>query len=363
MKNPILLAAATILAPIAFAQRPTVNSLTPAQKSQIDQLVAAFMQAGKTTGVELAVQKNGKTIYECGYGTISQNSKVAPGPDTHFQIDSLTKSFTAMAILKLAEQGKLDIDQPFSKYIKSASPNWNSITVRQLLGMVSGIPDGGTMTGTYQQVIAKAAQKTGGYKKGLDFQPGSKYEYSNNNYFILGEIANAVSPQKNFMDYCQAEILEPLRMMETGFIDWNQTGPLWATGSINGKAVKPRNPMSGFTGGGFTTTMSDLELFGAGLYNRSVLSAATYKDMWTPTVMTTGPNKGQNVVFGLGWDIGLGPKGGLLKVSKNGGGYGWGSQLTYFPQTVITVLVLRNSSGGGAMGPFSAAIAKAANGR
>lgn len=359
----IALTFAALVAFVAPVQQPTDNSLTPAQKQQIDQLIVPFMQAGKTTAVEVAVQKNGKTVFECGYGTISQNSKVAPGPNTHFQIDSLTKSFTAFAILKLAEQGKLDIDQPFSKYIRPASPNWNAITIRQLLGMVSGIPDGGTMTGTYQQVIAKAAQKAGNYKKGLDFQPGSKYEYSNNNYFILGEIANAVSPQKSFMDYCKAEVLEPLRMVQTGFIWWNQSGPLWPTPSINGKGVKPRDPLSGFTGGGFSTTMSDLELFGAGLYNRSVLSAATYKDMWTPTVLTTGPNMGQSVVFGLGWDIGLGPKGGLLKVSKNGGGYGWGSQLTYFPQTGITVIVLRNSSGGGAMGPVSAAIAKAANGR
>lgn len=350
MKSALIFAALTIGTAIAAAQQPTVNTLTPAQKQQIDQLVSSFMQAGKTTAVEVAVQKNGKTIFECGYGSISQNSKVAPGPDTHFQIDSLTKSFTAFAILKLAEQGKLDIDQPFSKYIKPASPNWNAITVRQLLGMVSGIPDGGTMTGSYQQVIAKAAQKPGNYKKGLDFQPGSKYEYSNNNYFILGEIANAVSPQKSFMDYCKAEVLDPLRMVQTGFIWWNQSGPLWATPSINGKAVKPRDPLSGFTGGGFSTTMSDLELFGAGLYNRAVLSAATYKDMWTPTVLTTGPNKGQNVVFGLGWDVALGPLGKVTLVSKNGGGYGWGAQLDFFPQTGVCVILLRNSSGGGAIG-------------
>ena len=345
----IALTFAALVAFVAPVQQPTVNSLTPAQKQQIDQLIVPFMLAGKTTAVEVAVQKNGKTVFECGYGTISQNSKVAPGANTHFQIDSLTKSFTAFAILKLAEQGKLDIDQPFSKYIKPVSPNWNAITIRQLLGMVSGIPDGGTMTGTYQQVIAKAAQKTGNYKKGLDFQPGSKYEYSNNNYFILGEIVNALSPQKNFMEYCKAEILEPLQMEETGFISFG-TGELWPTPTINGNAVKPRIPMSGFTGGGFTTTMSDLELFGAGLYNQSILTAATYKDMWTPTVLTTGPNKGQNVVFGLGWDVALGPLGKVTLVSKNGGGYGWGAQLDYFPQTGVCVILLRNSSGGGAIG-------------
>ncbi len=86
--------------------------------------------------------------------------------------------------------------------------------------------------------------------------------------------------------------------------------------------------------------MNDLEKFGIGLYNRWVLGTKSYKDMWTPTVRTSGPNKGQPVVFGLGWKVVLGPKGGLKAVSKDGGGWGWASELTFFPRSGDSVILL-----------------------
>jgi CubicO group peptidase (beta-lactamase class C family) len=273
---------------------------------------------------------------------------VLPGPDTRFQIDSLTKTFTAFAVLRLVEQGKIELDQPMGKYLPLPNIGWNAIPVRSYLGMITGIPDGGTTDGTYKDVIASDAFKKTSYELGLDFEPGSQYEYSNPNFFILGELVSAVSPQHGFMPFTKESVLEPLGMTDTGFISFG-TGDLWPTPYDNGQATEPRKPMAGFSGGGLVSTMSDLEKYSTGLYNRSVLSSKSYKEMWTPTVLTSGTKKGQSINFGLGWDVALDAKGDLVRASKNGGGWGWGSQLTYFPKAGYSVILLRNSDGSGSL--------------
>lgn len=336
----------------------TLNTLSRTAQTKVDLIVTRFMSANKTPGIELSIQKGGVTVYECGYGSIAQGSAVYPGPNTRFQIDSLTKSFTAFAVLRLAEEGKVDLNATMGSYISLPNPGWKTIPVRQFLGMVTGIPDGGTTTGSYKQVIASAAARKTPFGVGLDFEPGSKYEYSNPNYFILGDLVSERSPQKTFMAYTKAEILTPLGMTNTGFFS-SGTGNLWPTPYNNGQPIKPRDPMSGFSGGGFTSTMKDLERFAIGLYDKGVLSVQSYKQMWTPTVLTSGPNKGKSVAFGLGWDVMLGPKGDLIRASKNGGGWGWGAQLSFFPATGDSTIMLRNSSGTGAMGPVNANIEKA----
>ena len=83
------------------------------------------------------------------------------------------------------------------------------------------------------------------------------------------------------------------------------------------------------------------------IYNRAVLSAKSYREMWTRTTLTSGENKGKSIKFGLGWDdVSVDAKGDLIRVSKNGGGWGWGSQLTFFPKSEYCVILLQNSQNG-----------------
>jgi CubicO group peptidase (beta-lactamase class C family) len=342
---------------LAGQEKATIDSLSKSAKEEVDEIIRHLMSEGQTPGLEIAIQKDGKTVYECGYGAIAKvapGSKVLPGPDTRFQIDSLTKTFTAFAVLRLVEQGKIELDQPMGKYLPQPNISWNTIPVRSYLGMITGIPDGGTTNGTYKDVIASSAIKNTSYGLGLDFEPGSKYEYSNTNFFILGELVKAVTadrpkPQNGFMPFTKENVLEPLGMPDTGFIPFG-AGDLWPTPYDNGQSTEPRKPMAGFSGGGFVSTMSDLEKYSTGLYNRSVLSSKSYKEMWTPTVLTSGKNKGQSINFGLGWDdVALDSKGDVVRVSKNGGGWGWGSQLTFFPKAGYSVILLRNSDGSGSL--------------
>jgi CubicO group peptidase (beta-lactamase class C family) len=273
------------------------------------------------------------------------------------------KAFTAFAVLHLVEQGKVDLDKPMGDYISLPNPLWSPIPVRYYLGMITGIPDDSVTKGSYKEAIARAAVKRvlrpyrpRGFKGqegppeywiGVDFAPpGSQYEYSDVNYFILGQLVDKKSPAGSFMTYTKNRVLTPLGMNNTGFIEFGH-GDLWPTPYDKGNKVDPREPESGFSGGGFVSTMSDLEKFGSGLYNRAVLSAKSYDEMWTRTKLTSGPNKGQSINFGLGWDdVILDSKGDLIRVSKNGGGWGWGSQLTFFPKSEYCVILLQNSQNG-----------------
>jgi CubicO group peptidase (beta-lactamase class C family) len=280
---------------------------------------------------------------------------VLPGPNTRFQIDSLTKTFTAIAVLRLVEQGKIDLDQPMGKYLGLPNPAWNTIPVRSYLGMITGIPDADTTNGNYREVIDSVALKGTPYGIGLDFEPGWKFQYSNTNYFILGELVSAVSPkhgpkhdpEHGYMPFTKESVLEPLGMTDTGFIPFGH-GDLWPTPYDKDQATDPRKPNAGFSAGGFVSTMSDLEKYAIGLYHRSVLSPKSYKEMWTRTKLTSGPNKDKPIKFGLGWDdVSFDEKGDVEHVSKNGGGWGWGSQLTYFPKAGYSVILLRNSNPAG----------------
>lgn len=348
-------------APGESEENVTINSLSDSTKQLVDTIITQLMAQGLTPGVELSIQKNGKTVYEVGYGAIAKSgpqSKVPPGPNTRFQIDSLTKTFTAMAVLRLVEKGKIDLDHPIIEYYPFL-PNaqWAAIPVRSYLGMITGIPPNSATTGSYQAAIASVALLSTPYGVGLDFEPGSQYEYSDTNYFILGELVNAVSPSHRFMVFTRVNVLEPLVMSDTGLMPFG-TGDLWATpynncdvaNPSNCVAVEPRKWNSGYSGGGFVSTMSDLEKFAIGLYHRDVLTPESYKDMWTQTKLTTGPNKHKKVVFGLGWDVTPDSDGNPVRVSKTGGGWGWGSQLTLWPQAGYSVVLLRNSNGAGNLG-------------
>jgi CubicO group peptidase (beta-lactamase class C family) len=134
-------------------------------------------------------------------------------------------------------------------------------------------------------------------------------------------------------------------MSDTGLYQF-QFGYQWATPYIKGAAQSPRMPLQGFSGGGLVTTMRDLEKFAMALHERKILSAKSYQQMWSRTVLTSGSSKGSSINFGLGWDdVSFDLLARLVKVSKNGGGWGWGSQLNYYPVQGESVLILCNGTG------------------
>lgn len=305
----------------------------------IDAAVAAFMkQVPSVPGVVVSAQSDGETLFTRGYGAATIGG-TAPTDCTSFQIDSLTKVFTAFSVLRLYEQGTIqNVTDPIGNYMSGLPDAWNPIQINQLLAMVSGIPDSGSATRPYKESLARVA------KLPLGFTPGSQYEYSNSNFFLLGELVTTLAG--DFMTYTRAQVLDAVDMPHTGLIPVDRaTHP--ATPYENGSAVPWRRPACGYSGGGFATNMHELQRFAQGLANGVVLQPATYALMWTPYQLSDGSYG----PFGLGWQVFDRPPGTLRAVTKNGGGYGWNTQLTYAPADAaagtpaLSACVLMNAAG------------------
>ena len=174
----------------------------------------------------------------------------APTASTSFQIDSLTKAFTAFAVLRLYEEGKIPkLTDPIGKYMTDLpNPAWAPIQVNQLLAMVSGIPDSGSATQPYTESLQSIAGEP------LMFAPGSQYFYSNSNYFLLGQLVDTVAG--SYRKYVHTKVLNEFGMPDTELIPFERaTDP--ATPYMNGAAVAWRNPDCGYSAGGFASRLAE----------------------------------------------------------------------------------------------------------
>jgi CubicO group peptidase (beta-lactamase class C family) len=322
-----------------------------ANYSRIDTVITNFFHKNQQAvkGLILSAQYNGATVFCQGYGMIQENGSL-PTTTNSFQIDSLTKALTAIAVLRLCEQGAIgNITDPLGNYLTALpegynwNPDWNTIQINQLLAMASGIPDDSNANLSYLQILSHVAGEP-------TSPPGVEYVYSDPNFFLLGALIDQlVGPTSSYETYIQQEVLNVFVMPNTGLIPFsaaqNPAMPFyenaWSTW---------RNPDSGYSSGGFASTMGDLEAFAIGLANGAVLQQASYQLMWTPYTLSDG----SPCPFGLGWNVTNNPNGTLNQVLKNGGGWGWSSALGYSPPNAVgssaaaSASVLMNGTTGGA---------------
>ncbi|MGB6062056.1 MAG: serine hydrolase domain-containing protein, partial [Candidatus Aquilonibacter sp.] len=156
----------------------------------IDAAIAKQVTEQQVTGAAVGVYQDGALLVLKTYGLRDVAKNLPVDADTRFEIGSVTKQFTAAAILQLQEQGKLSIDDPLAKYLPTF-PHANEITLRQLLNQVSGLPNYTSLPdiATAMATIPDATSKIVAYvNKPLDFTPGTKWEYSNTNYWVLGKV-------------------------------------------------------------------------------------------------------------------------------------------------------------------------------
>src|SRR5262249_14390446 len=153
------------------------------------------------------------------YGKANFELDVPNTVDTKFRLGSITKQFTAMALMILAEGGKLGIDDPVSKHLENAPPAWDKITIRHLLTHTSGIP---SYTG-FPQMMSRTVRLPASVDeiiatfrdKSLEFEPGEKFTYSNSGYIVLGKIIERASGQ-DYASFVRQNIFQPLEMNDTG---------------------------------------------------------------------------------------------------------------------------------------------------
>jgi CubicO group peptidase (beta-lactamase class C family) len=327
---------------IAHCEQSQTNK-EDALGDKADKLVEDKMYDEQIPGLALAVIKDGKILKAQGYGFADLKLKTSVTTNTVFRIASVSKQFVATAIMMLVEEGKLNLDDPVSKYLDGTPSEWKQITIRHLLTHTSGIPDFlneniwvhswlyGFDRGVFEAVASRP----------LHFAPGDEFRYSNSNYQLLGMIICKITGE-TYGDFLRERIFEPLGMTRTTVSPANGTYPglasgyKWNNGLHLGDDVAA--PVKAYAGGGILSTISDMAKWDAALYSEKLLKQSSLEQMWTPARL----NDGMKTRYGFGWGTSGRSDGGHLVISHEGNFSGFSSGIYRAVDDQLTVIILDN---------------------
>ncbi len=313
---------------IAVVAQPTTE--------KIDAYLTAAQKVGKFNGSVL-IEYNGAILLAKGYGYRNTEEKLSCDDQTIYQIGSVTKQFTATIILKLAEQKKLSLSDKLSKYFPEF-PNAEKINIENLLSHTSGIfnytNDADFMMKEVEKPIDRQKLFEMVKNKPLDFEPGTKYNYSNTGYMMLGYIIEKVTGRK-YEQAVKQNIFIPLQMTHSGFDYKNLQDANRAVGYnviVNGKgerAMKVDSTVS-FSAGAMYTTVGDLNKWNRSLQTENILTKQSLQNAFTRRLSN----------YGLGWAIDS--IGGKQMISHGGGIHGFLSYNTFIPADKNSVTLFTN---------------------
>ena len=308
----------------------------PPMTEHVDTLMRAY--SGEGPGAAVLVLKDGKPLVRKGYGYADLEQRVLISPATNFRLASVTKQFTAAAILLLAEDGKLSLDDRVRAWLPSLPAVADRITIRHLLTHTSGLIDYEDVipaTLTAQLHDADVLTLLEGQSK-LYFEPGTSYRYSNSGYALLALIVGKASGQ-SFAAFLKARIFEPLQMTHTvayeqGISEVAQRA--YGYSEIDGHWQRTdQSQTSAVLGdGGIYASIDDLAKWDAALYDERLLKRASLDAAFTPATPTDDPT----IEYGFGWRI----TGETLWHS--GETIGFRNVIVRWPKRHFTVIVLTN---------------------
>jgi len=347
MLKPSCRAAAFILVlhlpahPAAHAAPPKPS---PSLAERIDASLAQLYRSDGP-GATVIVIKNGKTVFRKAYGMADIAKKQALTPDTALRIGSITKQFTATAILMLADEGKLKLDDDITRYLPDYPTHGRRITIEHLLTHTSGIV---SYTGKQGYMADMARDMTVGemidrFKDDpLEFEPGSDWRYNNSGYFLLGAIIGKVSGL-SYADFLQQRIFTPLGMTHTAYEGHELRAFPHAqayTPDADGFRPSPRLSMTQpYAAGALVSSVDDLARWDAAIDKGKLLKASTWKRALTSHTLRSGRNTG----YGYGWEI-ISLRG-APAVAHGGAITGFRSYALRLPEQHIYVAVLSNADG------------------
>ncbi len=312
-------------------------------KSRVDAVFREYDRSD-SPGCALGVYRDGKIVYERGYGMANLELGVANAPQTVFDIGSTAKQFTAFSIHLLAREGKLSLDDDIRKWVPEIPSYGKTITIRHLLHHTSGLRDYiETMSlqgvqeadwTTDEEALAAIARQ-----KALNFAPGEEYLYSNTGYFLLSVVVRRVSGQ-SLRDFAQDRIFGPLGMHHTQFDEsHSRIIPNRATGYSRAEGGGFEIDMGNWEqngDGGLQTTVEDLQLWDQNFYQPRVGDRALLDEMLTVGVL----NNGKKIAYASA--LAPGTYRGLPTVSHGGAWVGYRAQLLRFPEQRFTIACLCN---------------------
>ncbi|WP_257454729.1 serine hydrolase domain-containing protein [Archangium lipolyticum] len=325
-------------------------SLPRELKESIDQLVEERMRHGRIPGLSLVVVRDGKPVYVRGYGSANLESGEPMTACTRVSVGSTTKSMTALALLQLVEQGKVDLEAPVTRYLpwfQTADGRGSGILVKQLLSHTSGMPaksllEGTTDDGALERRVRSFSQLS------LAFPPGQGWMYSNTGYAVLGLIVQTVSGMP-YEQYLANHVFQPLGMNHTTFGPPPEaTGHLaqgyaWTRGNTRpvpmllAREQHPAGASTYSSAHDVSRYLAAMLAKGRGVHGR-VITPETLHQMWQPAAATSA-----DAAYGWGWE--LGPMSGRQAVYHDGSVIGSGSMFMLFPEDNLAVATLANLNG------------------
>ncbi|MCY7386538.1 MAG: serine hydrolase [Burkholderiales bacterium] len=313
----------------------------------IEATLAPHFKPGEP-GATVIVTRDGKPIYRGAFGLADVEKKTPLKPDDVLRIGSLTKQFTAVATLMLVDQGTLSVSDPITKYLSDYPKTGDAVTIEHLLTHTSGIPSytglpeyGANMSKavTVNEIIARFKDLP------LQFKPGSKWEYSNSGYFLLGAIIERVSGMR-YADFVAKNIFEPLGMNDSAYEGFERSGKKRVEGYADRSKVAPTLHMSQpFAAGSLLSSVDDLARWDAAISAGKLLKDTTWKRAFTPYTLTDG----SKTVYGYGW--GVRKLQGQDANDHSGGINGFVSYGVRAPESKVYAAMLFNRAGGGGASP------------
>ncbi len=312
---------------------------------EIEAYLQAYLETGYFMGSAL-VSRAGEVLLSKGYGMANLEHSIPNTPQTKFRLASLTKQFTAAAILKLQEQDLLDVNYSIATYLPDY-PHGEQITIHQLLNHTAGIPNFTSFDDyqTKKRIATKLDDLIACFSdRPLEFTPGDRFSYSNSGYAVLTKIIETVSNQ-SYADYLQQYIFDPLGMNDSGYdrhetILQNRASGYVSTvkGYQNAEYIDMSIPSGA---GGLYSTVEDLSKWERSLYTDAVLNQSSRDAMFTSTIQVP-TEENEQIYHSYGWLIDT--QYDRCRISSNGGIEGFVTHIARYPDEQIAIIVLSNLS-------------------
>jgi CubicO group peptidase (beta-lactamase class C family) len=327
------------------------QALSDAERARVDSAAWTVLQATGAPGASLAIVRGGEIVYERGYGQGRLDPEAPATPAMRYAIGSVSKQFAAAAVLLLAEEGRLSLDDKVARWFPGLT-RAREVSLRQLLSMTSGYQDYWPQDYVFPDMQRPATAEVimGRWAgKALDFDPGTRWQYSNTNYVIAAAIVERVA-RTSFMEFLRRRIFTPLGMTSVADFD---AGPLSESdaGAYLRNALGPLRPAPKegrgwlFGAGQLAMTARDLALWNRSVINQTLLRPASYRMQQTDTRLAAGNGTG----YGLG--VGLGTPGGRRRVSHGGAVSGYTTVNWIYPDDRAAIVVFTNIYPGAAGAP------------
>ncbi len=310
---------------------------------RVEELLSAFVPASGP-GAAILVIQDGKKIYEKCHGDANIAEKIPITPETNFELASDSKQFTAMAIMMLKEEGKLEYSDHLSKFLPEFKDVGREITIAHLLHHTAGLKDYFDVWDKHGkgEITARRVMELLAKQDKLRFAPGEKYEYSNSGYMVLAQVIEKVSG-KRYAEFLREKIFAPLKMEDSEVFD--ETHPKIKHGAACYKhtregweKIKHDDWDNVYGDGSIRSTLNDLYKWDQALYTEKLIKASTLE-----TAFTSGKlNDGSDTGYGFGWEIDTYHR--ATVVSHSGEWLGYENFIYRIPEWNFTVIFLSNGS-------------------